>query len=194
MAAVRGTSLSDVRTVVPTSKDVVGRCCGDRGGWDRGHAVLVRVPTRTLAMFANEQPAGKVVAGSATRNAGGGCSPGWQVGADVGGRQIAPRGRQELGHAAVTGHEPPGRSERSRMNAPVKTFGSPLGGAEHHPGLCFNKCAKNSGHYPIRPTLTLNKGAAKQALEILQTGQMRCSQSLTTGVTSYPDVVVRTLV
>ena len=42
--------------------------------------------------------------------------------------------------------------------------------------------------------LTLNKGAAKQALEILQTGLMRCSQTLATRVTAYPDTIVQTLV
>jgi len=41
--------------------------------------------------------------------------------------------------------------------------------------------------------LALNKGAAKQALEILQKGLL-CSQTRATRVTSYPDVVVQTVV
>ena len=58
------------------------------------------------------------------------------------------------GTAAVSGHEPPIGSERSGMNAPAKTFGSPRG-SRAPPHLCFNKCAKNSGHYPQRQRFAL---------------------------------------
>jgi hypothetical protein len=42
--------------------------------------------------------------------------------------------------------------------------------------------------------LALNKGAPKQALEILQKGLVLCSQTLATCVTSYPDTIVQTVV
>jgi hypothetical protein len=71
-----------------------------------------------------------------------------EVRSDVGRGKTASRRRHEVGHASLSGHEPPRRSERSRMIARAKTFGAPLGGAEHHQTLRPNKCAKNSGHYP----------------------------------------------
>jgi hypothetical protein len=46
--------------------------------------------------------------------------------------KTASRRRHEVGHASLPGHEPPRRSERGRMNANTKTFGSPSGGDEHH--------------------------------------------------------------
>ena len=46
----------------------------------------------------------------------------------------------------------------------------------------------------IRAILALNKDAAKQASGILQTRLVRCSQTFATRVTSYPDVVVQTVV
>jgi hypothetical protein len=46
----------------------------------------------------------------------------------------------------------------------------------------------------IRVTLALNKAVAKQALEILQTGLARCSESLVTRFTLYPNVIAQTAV
>ena len=82
------------------------------------------------------------------KNARGGSVPGWQVRLDVGRGTIAPCGRHEVGHAALSGYEPTHGSERSGMNGGRKTFGS-LEGSRALPGLCLNKCAKKSGHYQI---------------------------------------------
>ena len=81
--------------------------------------------------------------------AGGGSISRWQVGIDAGSSKNAPRGRHEVGHAALAGHGPSRRSEQSHMNACARTFRSLSRGAEHHQTLCLNKCAKNSGHYPF---------------------------------------------
>ncbi len=91
------------------------------------YAVLLYVSTRALAEFAHEQPARTFAARSATKNAGRGSVPGRQVNPEAGGGTAAPCGRHEVGHTAVSGREPPLGSERSRMNAHAKTFGSPDG-------------------------------------------------------------------
>ena len=117
-------------------------------GRDRRDAVLLRVSARALAVSADQQSAGADPARSATKNAGCGSVSGREIRADAGRGAIAPRGRHEVGHAALPGYEPTRGSERSGMNARAKHFRLPLGGAETPPGLCLNKCAKNSGHYP----------------------------------------------
>ena len=69
-------------------RDEAGRCRGAGAGRDRRDAVLLRVPTRALAESANEQPVGEVVAGSATKNAGGGSISRRQVSADAGSARL----------------------------------------------------------------------------------------------------------
>jgi len=73
------------------------------------------------------QPLGAVAARGATKDTSGRCVPGWQVGVDAGCGAFAPCRQHEVGHAPVSGHESPGRTERSRMNARTQTFGSPSG-------------------------------------------------------------------
>src|SRR4029077_20571850 len=85
------------------------------------------VSAGTLAKVANQQPAGEVVARSATKNAGGGSFPRWEVGANAGGSTAASCSWYEVGHAPLSGHEPSRRSERSSMISRAKTFDSPSG-------------------------------------------------------------------
>ena len=56
-------------------------------------------------------------------------------------------GRHELGHATVSGHEPAGGSERSRMNVPQTLSAPSRGSRASQPDSCLNKCAKQAGHY-----------------------------------------------
>jgi len=61
------------------------------------------------------------------KNAQGWRASGWQVGIDAGRGAAASRGRDEVGHAAVSRYVPPCGSERGRMTACVSIFGSPRG-------------------------------------------------------------------
>lgn len=79
------------------------------------------------AELADEQPAGAHPARGATTNARGRSVSRWQVGTDAGRSQVAPRGRHEVGHAALPGYEPTRGSERSGMNAGANNIGSPSG-------------------------------------------------------------------
>lgn len=71
-------------------------------------------------MPANEQPGGAYPARSATKIAGRGSLPGWEVGADAGYGKVARRGRREVGNAALSDYESScgrmKRHERSREN------------------------------------------------------------------------------
>jgi hypothetical protein len=84
-----------------------------------------------MLVAGNEQPAGEIAARSATKNASGRSVSGWEIGVDARGKTAARR-RHELGYAALPGHEPPSRSERSGMKTPQKLSAPPPGGAEHH--------------------------------------------------------------
>jgi hypothetical protein len=131
-------------------RDEAGGCRGTGRDRDRRDAVLLlllRVSARALAESADEQPAGEVAARSAAKNTCGGRISRWQVRSEAGRAAVASRGRHEVGHASLPGHESPRGSERSSMSARAKKLRFPLGGAEHHQTLCLNKCAKNSGHY-----------------------------------------------
>src|SRR5215469_3449732 len=71
--------------------------------------------------------AGTTAAGSPAKNASRRRVSRWQIGADAGRGAIALRGRLEVGHAPLHGYESFGGSERSGMNTPATTFGSPRG-------------------------------------------------------------------
>ena len=76
----------------------------------------------------------------------------WQIGADASRGAITLRGRLEVGHAPLHGYESFGGSERSGMNTPATTFGSPPGEPSITTRPCLNECAKNSGNYPTAST------------------------------------------
>jgi len=59
--------------------------------------VLLHIPARALAEFADEQPAGADLTRSATKNECGGSVPGREVRADAGVGEFALRGRHEVG-------------------------------------------------------------------------------------------------
>ena len=77
-------------------------CPGDRR--DQRDAVLLRVPARALALFADEQPAGTHSARSAAKNQSRRSLSGWQVGTDARSGKAACGGH-EVGHAALHGHD-----------------------------------------------------------------------------------------
>ena len=84
-------------------------------------------PPRALAESAHEQPARAAAARDATKHPRGGGVSRRQAAPDAGCGATASRRRHPVGHATLSRHEPPRRSERSSMITRAKTFGSPSG-------------------------------------------------------------------
>src|SRR4029077_16396991 len=92
-------------------RDEISRCRSAGRSGDRGDPVLLRLPTRALAVPANEQPLGTHSAGSTAKNQSRGSLSGWEVGIDARGGKVASCSRHEVGHASLSGHESDGGSE-----------------------------------------------------------------------------------
>ena len=81
---------------------------------DRRDAALPDGSTRTLAMFVNQQPSGKVVAGSAGKKEYGESACRCPPGTCALGGKTAPNGRREVGNAILHRHELGIGNERGR--------------------------------------------------------------------------------